>query len=157
MNLTRENIALQSFSEPLWRAEALSHGMWRLMQLLWSDHAKGRQSTTSYSGETTGFQTSIWWRVKNEDKSTFRTSKVLCTLSFYIWNMHSHHIPQSVPKIPDLGRFSFPVAIGVISPLRLCVTNKSSTSICTSVQTDWGNSECRQPSATTSFGTTEKH
>lgn len=39
----------------------------------------------------------------------------------------------------------------------LCATNKSSTSICTSVQTDCGDSECLQPSATIGFGTTGKH
>jgi len=63
----------------------------------------------------------IWWRVKAEDKSTFRTPEVSCTLSFCIWNMHSHHVPWSVLKIPGLGHFSFPIAVEVISVLRLCV------------------------------------
>lgn len=46
MNPTQEEISLQSFSEPLWRA--LSPSMWWLMWLLQSNHAKGRQSTTSH-------------------------------------------------------------------------------------------------------------
>lgn len=40
--------------------------------------------------------------------------------------------------------------------LHLCVPNKSSTWICTSVQTDYGERENLQPSATTGFGTAGK-
>lgn len=80
--------------------------------------------------------------------------QALCTLSFYIWNMCGHHIPQSALKIPDLGHFSFPVAPEVISPLRLCVCVLP-TRACTSVQIDW-ESECLQPSAKTGTGAAEK-
>lgn len=71
---------------------------------------------------------SIWWRGKAEDKSAFRAPKELCTLSFYIWNMRSHHIHWSVLKIPGLGNFSFPVADEVISLVRLCVLPRAKAS-----------------------------
>lgn len=110
------------------------------------------------TGERTGFQINVWWRVKNEEKLSFRTPKALCTLPF-LCGICAATAYQKVCWKSQIWA-TFPIATEVISPLKLCICvlpTRAAPRPAPQCRTDRGESEHLQPSTTTGSGTTDKH